>query len=154
VHQRGDSFLDRLLKTIVPCSPRGHSVRDGHFLTPPNGPDLSRPDALGSPSPTLQQHQWAFESPFSPAVRVAGFAGRLLGPGSSELLGGNSRISINHVRCQQRAGAFVMNATPLSIRSAEGFLEAAKESGYVSSLYVLLIPQPRPSDLLPEGVAS
>ena len=44
----------------------------------PNGLELSRPTALGSPSPTLRQHHWAFESPFSPAVRV----------GSIELLGG------------------------------------------------------------------
>ena len=28
---------------------------------PPNGLELSRPDALGSPLPTLQQHQWGFE---------------------------------------------------------------------------------------------
>ena len=38
---------------------------------------MSRPDALGSPSPTVQQPQWVSESPFSAAVRV----------GSSELLG-------------------------------------------------------------------
>jgi len=36
----------------------------------PNGCELSRPDYLGSPSPTLQQLQWALESPLSPAVRV------------------------------------------------------------------------------------
>ena len=42
-----------------------------------NGLELSRLTALGSPFPTLSQHQWAFESPFSPAVEV----------GSSELLG-------------------------------------------------------------------
>jgi len=42
-----------------------------------NGLELSRPTALGSPSRTLLQHQWAFESPFSRAVEV----------GSSELLG-------------------------------------------------------------------
>jgi hypothetical protein len=54
---------------------------------PPNGPELSRPTALGSPSPTVQQHQGAFESPFSAAVRVPGFGRRHLGRGSSELLG-------------------------------------------------------------------
>ena len=46
-----------------------------------------RPTALGSPSPTPPYHQCAIESPFSPAGWVAGFAGRLLGTGSSELLG-------------------------------------------------------------------
>jgi hypothetical protein len=45
----------------------------------PNGLELSRPDALGSRQSTLQQLQSAFESRFSPAVRV----------GSSELLGGH-----------------------------------------------------------------
>jgi hypothetical protein len=44
----------------------------------PNGLELSRPAALGSPPPTLPHHQWAFESPFSAAVEV----------GSSELLDG------------------------------------------------------------------
>ena len=43
----------------------------------PNGLELSRPTALGSPSPTLRQSQCAFEAPFSRAVEV----------GSSELLG-------------------------------------------------------------------
>ena len=47
------------------------------MLWAPNGPELSRPDALGSPSPTLQPIQRQLESPFSAAVRV----------GSSELLG-------------------------------------------------------------------
>jgi hypothetical protein len=43
----------------------------------PNGLELSRPTALGSSLPTVQQHQCAFESPFARAVRV----------GSIELLG-------------------------------------------------------------------
>ena len=45
----------------------------------PNGPELSRPDALGLPRHTLRHLQREFESPFSAAVRV----------GSSELLGGH-----------------------------------------------------------------
>ena len=60
---------------------RGLDYPDTHLRglrRAPNGPELSRPDALGSPSPTLQQLQCAFESPFSAAVRV----------GSSELFGG------------------------------------------------------------------
>ncbi len=32
---------------------------------------LSRPDAIGSPSPTLQQVHWGFESPFLPVVPAA-----------------------------------------------------------------------------------
>jgi len=36
----------------------------------PNGLELSRPTALGSPSPTLPQHQCPIESPFSRAVEV------------------------------------------------------------------------------------
>jgi len=33
----------------------------GNLVTPPNGLELSRPDALGSPSPTVQQPQCTFE---------------------------------------------------------------------------------------------
>jgi len=49
----------------------------------PNGLELSRPDALGSPSPTLQPFQRQLSLPFSAAVRV----------GSSELLGGPENYS-------------------------------------------------------------
>ena len=71
------------LETTVPRWPR--IARATHdvvcfLMTQPNGLELSRPDALGSPLPTLLQHQWGFEWPFSAAVRV----------GSSELLGGLS----------------------------------------------------------------
>ena len=43
----------------------------------PNGLELSRPHALGSPRSTVQPLQREFESPFSAAARV----------GSSEMLG-------------------------------------------------------------------
>ena len=62
-------------RTMVNSAPLVHDI----CIAPaPNGLELSRPTVIGSPSPTLARHQWAFASPFSAAGRV----------GSSELLGG------------------------------------------------------------------